>query len=64
MPPLPANRAPAGRVQAWWFADEEETVSESRLLRVTDERDWTNQIHGGERLMRHGTLVLESPDER
>lgn len=64
MPPLPANRAPAGKVQAWWFADEEEAPSESCLVRVTDERDWTNQIHGGERLMRHGTLLPESPDER
>jgi CRISPR system Cascade subunit CasD len=64
MPPLPASRAPTGRGQAWWFADEEETVPESRLMRVTDERDWTNQVHGGERLMRHGILLPENPDER
>jgi CRISPR system Cascade subunit CasD len=64
MPPLPGHRAPAGRMQAWWFADEEDTPSGSRLVRVTDERDWTNQIHGGERMMRHGMVVLEVSDDR
>ena len=49
------------RVQAQWPADEEEP-SLSRLMVLTDERDWINQVHSGERLVRQGELVLENHD--
>jgi len=43
--------------EAWWPAEEEgDEVAESRLLPVTDERDWSNQIHVGRRFLRHGLI--------
>ncbi len=55
-------RLPSARVddadsllQAWWPA-EERPVADSRLISVTDERDWANQIHTGERQVRHGLI--------
>lgn len=33
--------------------------SESRPQSITDERDWRNQIHGGERLVREGQITLQ-----
>jgi len=63
-------RMPSARVgssddmlQAWWPAVEG-PVAESRLITVTDERDWTNQIHTGQRQVRHGLVSPpEVPDE-
>ena len=49
----------AVQVQAQWPADEEGPAP-NRLLAITDERDWVNQVHCGERLVRHGELVLEA----
>ncbi|MFN7952853.1 MAG: type I-E CRISPR-associated protein Cas5/CasD [bacterium] len=46
-----------GHVWAWWPEDEGGPAGEVRV--VTDERDWANQIHGGERLIREGWLPLE-----
>ena len=46
-------------VQAQWPAAEEGPVP-NRLIAVTDERDWVNQVHCGERFVRHGELVLEA----
>ena len=51
----------AKRVQAQWPADEE-GPSLSRLVVLTDERDWINQVHSGERLVRQGELLLENHD--
>lgn len=34
----------------------------SRLIPVTDERDWTNQIHVGRRFLRHE--IINPPEER
>lgn len=51
----------ARRVQAQWPADEEGPLL-SRLVVLTDERDWVNQVHSGERLVRQGELVLENND--
>jgi CRISPR system Cascade subunit CasD len=53
--PRPA-RSDAGALQAWWDDGEDESasVSPSRLIPVTDERDWRNQIHVGRRLLRQG----------
>lgn len=52
------------QMPAWWSAEEEgEWVPrESRLVVVVDERDWRNQVHGGERWMRHG--LIAPPNER
>jgi CRISPR system Cascade subunit CasD len=46
-----------GRMPAQWPATEE-ALPESRLVPVTDERDWLNQIHGGERLVREGLIEI------
>jgi len=54
----------AGEVSAWWCEDgvsDGERMGEedeSRLVPVTDTRDWVNQIHVGRRFMRHGQVRL------
>lgn len=45
---------------AWW--PDGEDVGDGTLMVVTDERDWTNQIHGGQRFIRHGTVDLRGED--
>lgn len=47
-------------LRAWWPADEESAAIDGpvELLSVTEERDWRNQIHGGERRIHHGMLRL------
>ena len=42
-------------LEAWWPADEG-GPPDSRLVELTDERDWTHQIHAGRRALRHGLL--------
>jgi CRISPR system Cascade subunit CasD len=50
--PLPAS---------WWDGDDAtEASGESRVVPVTDERDWRNRVHVGRRLMREGHV---SPPE-
>ena len=50
--PLPAS---------WWDGDDaSEADGESRVVPVTDERDWRNRVHVGRRLMREGHV---SPPE-
>ncbi|MBI4701172.1 MAG: type I-E CRISPR-associated protein Cas5/CasD [Deltaproteobacteria bacterium] len=54
-----ARRKPdSGRLSAWWFDGDDASASAggSRVIPVTDERDWHNQIHVGRRLMRHGQI--------
>jgi len=41
---------------AWW--PESEGPKDGSLLPVTDERDWRNQIHGGQRFVRRGLVRL------
>lgn len=43
---------------AWW-PDGEGPADVGTALPVTDERDWKNQIHGGQRLVRHGKVELK-----
>lgn len=45
------------RVEAQWPRGEE-ALPKSLLVGVTDERDWRNQIHCGERLVRRGVIEL------
>ena len=53
--PIPSLDA----IAAWWPFEE---GGGGAVLAVTDERDWANQIHGGERLVRHGPLEVASED--
>lgn len=42
---------------AWWPEEMEDSgVIQSRLLSVSDERDWTNRIHSGRRFIREGRV--------
>ena len=51
-------RSEAGELSAFWDEgmDESAAIAPSRVLAVTDERDWKNQIHIGRRLLRHGRI--------
>ena len=69
-PRIPKNRSENGeksKLSAWWMETVEQKIknlkgdapwipTRSRLISVTDERDWINQLHGGSRLMRHGLI--------
>jgi len=46
------------RVPAQW-PGEEEDLPGSRLISITDERDWLNQVHCGERWVRQGIIDLQ-----
>ncbi len=50
------ERCDSGKLLARWPADEDADESGSRLLPVTDDRDWTNQIHVGRRWVREGWI--------
>jgi len=51
-----ARRADAGPLPASWWDGEDanEAIGDSRVVPVTDERDWRNRVHVGRRLMREG----------
>ena len=51
-------RADSGPLSACWWEGDDPTgaVGDSRVVPVTDERDWKNQIHTGRRLMREGRV--------
>lgn len=49
-------------VLAAWWPDGEGPPDRGTVLPVTDERDWKNQIHGGQRLVRHGTVELKEAE--
>jgi CRISPR system Cascade subunit CasD len=53
-----ASRAKSGPLLACCFESEDPSafVGGSRVTAVTDERDWSNRIHVGRRLMREGEL--------
>lgn len=52
------TRGDEGPLVAWWDEGEDESAASgaARLVAVTDERDWKNQIHTGRRLVRQGRL--------
>ncbi len=56
-------RGDTGALPMWWWEGDEGPgcPGESRVIPVTDERDWRNQIHVGRRLMREG--LLDPPEE-
>jgi CRISPR system Cascade subunit CasD len=47
---------PDARAACW--PDGDGPDDHGTALAVTDERDWTNQIHGGQRVVRHGYVNL------
>lgn len=47
-----------GTREAWWPADLGGT-EQDRALTVADQRDWANQIHTGQRRLRHGQIEIE-----
>ena len=53
--PRPA-RADPGRLPAFWWDGDDATAAggDSRIVPVTDERDWRNRVHVGRRFMREG----------
>jgi CRISPR system Cascade subunit CasD len=52
-----ATRADDGPLPAWWWEGSEEApLDASRVVPVSDERDWENQVHVGRRLMREGLI--------
>lgn len=52
-----ARRAqPTVALSAWWPADEDIDRPGARLIPITDDRDWTNQVHVGRRWMHEGTI--------
>lgn len=53
-----ARRADPGPLPAWWCEDNAATSlpSDSRLIPVTDERDWRSRVHVGRRFMREGLV--------
>jgi CRISPR system Cascade subunit CasD len=56
--PRDAQRGDAGPLPAWWWEGDDATgaVGGSRIIAVTDERDWADQVHVGRRFMREGLL--------
>jgi CRISPR system Cascade subunit CasD len=49
------RRADSGRLPAfWWDGDDGTAAGDSRIVPVTDERDWRNRVHVGRRFMREG----------
>lgn len=55
--PSRSDRPRESPLRAWWPADEDGD-EDSRLIPVTDERDWENQIVTGRRWVREGTVRL------
>jgi len=52
------------RVAAWWPADEDKDRTGARLLPISDERDWHNQVHVGRRFVHEGTICLAKEARR
>lgn len=48
---------PTSGLRAWWPEGEIPAPQDSRLLLVTDERDWKNQIHVSRRRLREGRVI-------
>lgn len=46
--------------EAWWPVDHPEAAEGDAMVKpVTDRRDWSNQIHTGERWLAHGRLAVD-----
>jgi CRISPR system Cascade subunit CasD len=51
------------RVPAQWPLEEADLPG-SRIIPVTDERDWGNQVHSGERMVRQGMIEISGGPNR
>lgn len=58
--PLSPRASQGNRFSAWWPADEDTDRPQSRLIPVTDDRDWRNQIHVGRRWIHEGTIHVSA----
>lgn len=56
--PAQAGDAEGRTREAWWPADLGDQ-REARTLTVADQRDWANQVHAGQRELRHGQIEIE-----
>jgi len=55
------NVEPSEPLSAWWPEGETHgPVEQQRAIAVSDERDWSNQVHCGNRLLHHG--LVRSPE--
>lgn len=59
--PLARHAAGDHPLLAWWPADEDLGREGSRLIPITDDRDWRNQIHVGRRWIHEGTINVHEP---
>jgi CRISPR system Cascade subunit CasD len=55
-PALDPSREPEP-LEAWWPGDIR-ISGEGETLAVTDQRDWANQVHTGQRYLRHGRISV------
>jgi CRISPR system Cascade subunit CasD len=57
-------RADHGHLPVWWWQGDEgaAVVNESRVVAVTDERDWRNRVHVGRRLLSEG--MVDPPEAK
>lgn len=46
-------------LEAWWPSDLGEAERETRELTVSDQRDWANQVHTGQRTLQHGLISIQ-----
>lgn len=63
-PPEERHAGEGGTREAWWPADLEVTQRETRELTVSDQRDWANQVHTGQRTLRHGLISIPEAETR
>jgi len=62
---LPGRADKRSRYPAWWPVDEERDQDQPRSdieQPVTDRRDWSNQIHTGERWIAHGEINVQTQE--
>jgi CRISPR system Cascade subunit CasD len=58
---LPKEADQRERYPAWWPVDKEQDHPKAEIEKpVTDKRDWSNQIHVGERWIAHGEIEIET----
>lgn len=67
LPRIPDKRtgmAPNSLLSVWWDDDPKASKSSYRTIPVTDERDWSNQVHTGRRFIYQGLInPPEAPDD-
>ncbi len=63
VPPLDRQRRPqdtSEHLSAWWAPEDGgEAFGSWNDIKVADRRDWLNQVHSGQRVLRHGLISLK-----